>query len=1219
MRTKGLGAVSAALLVVCAFAAPANAAPKKIEPLNQYLVRGGDLSLLGQLGYDVTEGGSANGQGVVATPKQAAELRAKGFTVTAPYGESKAAKAAPPNPFTDPTYGYDVYRPWHMKPAPCPGTCSGAVDSAGKPINLQTWYEAQRAAHPDIVKKVVYGKSRFGQDLVAYKVSLNAHTLSDGAKPVVWYETTQHAREWLATEVGRRLFGYVLAHATDSATDIPTLLKNTEMWFVPVVNVDGYDYTFQNKNTRLWRRNLRDNNGDDLLTGDDGVDTNRNWAEKWRYDQEGASDDFGSDTYRGPTAQSEPEVSSLDAMFAKLKPKFMIDYHTYGPLILYPEGWQVETPSQDTPATAALAGLDDDHPAITNFDPDVSGELYTTNGDVTGHVYNRYGTLPYTIELEPGSGPGVGGTVEGPNAFNPGGFVFQDSEAAVEDEFVRNLPFALDLARSAKNPGRPVSHLGNVAPDFEPSKFSVSYGDPQTVEVNANRDLGPVEVLWRVGNGAVHRAPTTEYKGGERYDPPGVYYHRLRGTVTGFTAGDQVEVWFAAGSHVSPSFTFKAEKSKAGDVLVMAAEDYSGNTSVFGQGPRPGPEFLSYYTQALQDAGVSFDVYDVDAHSRTAPDPLGVLSHYKSVIWYTGNDLYVREPTQPGGTGNSKLADDEVIAIRDYLNDGGTVLVTGQQALQGAWLQLLYNPLGAPPNPFCKSNNSLGQGNVDDPVGQKTNCIIVSNDFVQYYLGAWINVIAATGDDVSTLPFKGAGGPFGTSAFTLNGPGSADNQALASTFVTTSSILPASQFPQFSSHRAIGFDRPPSYDPPEGAQYAYAESSDEGYQRLRRTVDLTGATTSSLKFQVSYDTEQDYDYVFVEAHTVGQDDWTTLPDKNGHTSNAAGASCDIDWNTIHPFLNHYQTNPTAAEDCTNTGTTGAWNAATGNSSGFQDWEIDLSAYKGKQVEVSITYAQDFAVSGLGVFLDRLQILKDGAVTESNGFETGLAPFVAGPQPAGTENDAAWVARGPVGFEEGPGIATDDTLLWGFGLEGISTRPERAATLKDALTYLQRPRPATPPVSGPPPATYSTSADGGVGGSVPATLSLSIGPAATFGAFTPGVAKPYFATTTASVTSTAGDALLSVADPSSFGTGHLVNGSFILPEPLQARARNAANTGTAYNNVGSSASPLNLLTWSAPVSNDALSLEFSQLVKANDALRTGSYGKTLTYTLSTTSP
>ena len=104
-----------------------------------------------------------------------------------------------------------------------------------------------------------------------------------------------------------------------------------------------------------------------------------------------------------------------------------------------------------------------------------------------------------------------------------------------------------------------------------------------------------------------------------------------------------------------------------------------------------------------------------------------------------------------------------------------------------------------------------------------------------------------------------------------------------------------------------------------------------------------------------------------------------------------------------------------------------------------------------------------------------------------------------------------------------------------------------------------------------------------------------------------------------VISTAGDALLSVADPSSTATGHLVNGAFSLPQPLQARARNAANTGTAYNNVGSSASPLNLLTYGGPVSNDQVALQFSQLINSGDALRTGSYSKTLTFTLSTTTP
>jgi hypothetical protein len=142
------------------------------------------------------------------------------------------------------------------------------------------------------------------------------------------------------------------------------------------------------------------------------------------------------------------------------------------------------------------------------------------------------------------------------------------------------------------------------------------------------------------------------------------------------------------------------------------------------------------------------------------------------------------------------------------------------------------------------------------------------------------------------------------------------------------------------------------------------------------------------------------------------------------------------------------------------------------------------------------------------------------------------------------------------------------------------------------------------------------------GTVPATLSLSLGAPATFGAFTAGVAKTYTAATTANVISTAGDALLSVADPSSTATGHLVNGAVSLPELLQARAR---NTGTppppapAFDNVGSSASPLNLLAYNGPISNDVVSIEFSQLVKANDPLRTGTYSKTLTYTLSTTTP
>jgi hypothetical protein len=135
----------------------------------------------------------------------------------------------------------------------------------------------------------------------------------------------------------------------------------------------------------------------------------------------------------------------------------------------------------------------------------------------------------------------------------------------------------------------------------------------------------------------------------------------------------------------------------------------------------------------------------------------------------------------------------------------------------------------------------------------------------------------------------------------------------------------------------------------------------------------------------------------------------------------------------------------------------------------------------------------------------------------------------------------------------------------------------------------------------------------VGATVPATLSLTLGTPASFGAFAPGTARDYDATSTANVISTAGDAALAVTDPSSTAPGHLVNGSFVMPTALQARA----GTTGAFSTV--SGSPATLKTYGGPISNDAVTLAFRQHVNANDALRTGTYSKTLTFTLSTTQP
>ncbi len=123
--------------------------------------------------------------------------------------------------------------------------------------------------------------------------------------------------------------------------------------------------------------------------------------------------------------------------------------------------------------------------------------------------------------------------------------------------------------------------------------------------------------------------------------------------------------------------------------------------------------------------------------------------------------------------------------------------------------------------------------------------------------------------------------------------------------------------------------------------------------------------------------------------------------------------------------------------------------------------------------------------------------------------------------------------------------------------------------------------------------------GTVGGTVPATLALTLGAPAMFPPFTPGVANTYTASTTANVISTAGDATLTVTDPSPTNTGHLVNGAFFLPQPLQGLGV--------------------VKTWTAPTSNESVPITFRQAIGANDALRTGTYSKTLTFTLSTTNP
>jgi hypothetical protein len=143
--------------------------------------------------------------------------------------------------------------------------------------------------------------------------------------------------------------------------------------------------------------------------------------------------------------------------------------------------------------------------------------------------------------------------------------------------------------------------------------------------------------------------------------------------------------------------------------------------------------------------------------------------------------------------------------------------------------------------------------------------------------------------------------------------------------------------------------------------------------------------------------------------------------------------------------------------------------------------------------------------------------------------------------------------------------------------------------------------------------------GDVGGGTAATLNLVLGTPAAFSPFIPGLGKDYAATMSATINSSAGDATLSVADPSATATGRLMNGTFALNAPLQVSATSPNGASAPQAAVGGSAAPTKLLTYAGPLGAEAVTLNFKQTIGGAEALRTGGYSKTLTFTLSTTQP
>ncbi len=988
------------------------------DRLEVYLVDAGpdDVGVLAEAGVDTThlntvEGGRVE---VVASPTQATKLRDHGLSVTVKRIDGVKASTVAARRLAA---GQVVYRSYSE---------TGGIADQLRQIAAQ---------HKTLTKLVTIGTSRQGQPILAVKVTKDARLVRDGKRPAVLYLGAQHAREWITPEMVRRL----LLHVLDGYGNDPTitgLLRTTELWFVPVANPDGYDFTFSTE--RFWRKNLRDNNGDGQTTVGDGVDPNRNYPTRWGWDDEGSSPDPANETYRGPSAASEPETRAITGLLDRVTFEYLINYHSAAELLLYGIGWQVSTPSPDDLIYEAMAG-DDENPAVPGYDPDISAELYTVNGETDMHASVRNGTLGFTPEMS--TCQTVSDSVPDDEWLSEDClmvFDFPDDEDLIQTEFAKNVPFALAVALSAADPDDPVSVVGRTVPNLVPDAFTVSHGTTQQVAVLGKRALSLKRLRYSVNGGRTRTARVSEWRGGERYgDGFDHYIAEYRGTVTGTAPGDSVKVWFTAkngkANVTSADFTYQVASDIGGDVLILAAEDVTGISPAQGV---TTSKYAASYAADLAAAGYTSDVYDVDAHGRTAPHHLGVLSHYDAVVWQTGDDVIPRAAGQVPGTA-AELALDLELTVRDYLNEGGKAIVTGKynqfaQAANGAYYYNPFNP------PECTTPGEYP-------------CLPLLDDFQQYWLGAY-DYLDAAGQDPNTgesVPLAGDAGAFAGFDATLNGADSADNQDHTAGFLTTSSFLPEAQFPQFATEAPVEWvDGIPSrFNPYTGAWLVNSQQADESWKRLTRVIDLTGATSGSLDLQTSYEVEGDWDFLLVEAHTVGADDWTTLPDTNGHTTQDTGLSCLDGWVDLHPFVAHYQ-----GADCSPTGTTGTWNAATGDSGGWQQWSVDLTPYAGRQVEVSIAYVSDWFTQERGVSLDDLRVLANGSVVTQTSFEDGFGGWTVAPPPEGSGQVNSWI-RSDAQFDEGAVVTTDDTVFTGFGAEGLTDAASRVEFFERALAHL----------------------------------------------------------------------------------------------------------------------------------------------------------------------
>lgn len=215
-----------------------------------------------------------------------------------------------------------------------------------------------------------------------------------GKKPAIIWHGTVHAREWITTMTVEYL-AYQLIAGYRKDKDVTAFLDNYDFYLMPVVNPDGFVYT--QKQDRLWRKNRQPPApGANQSHPCWGVDLNRNWPHEWI--GPGSSNNSCTQTYRGPSPGSEPEMSGMQHFLDKLAAKraglaLYIDWHSYSQLILSPYGY----------SCTAVARTNAEHVSLMAETAEAIEDVYGTNytyGPTCQTIYaTNGGSLDYAYDV----------------------------------------------------------------------------------------------------------------------------------------------------------------------------------------------------------------------------------------------------------------------------------------------------------------------------------------------------------------------------------------------------------------------------------------------------------------------------------------------------------------------------------------------------------------------------------------------------------------------------------------------------------------------------------------------------------------------------------------------------------------------------------------------------------------------------------------------------